>query len=47
MFLLGVLGGSAVQDSEYLPQRREGAKVFRKKFFSELGAFAPLRDKRC
>jgi hypothetical protein len=30
--------------SEYLPQRRKGAKVFRKIFFSELGVFAPWRE---
>jgi hypothetical protein len=34
------------QISEYLPQRREGAKVLKKKnFFSELGVFAPSREK--
>jgi hypothetical protein len=27
-----------------LPQRREGAKVLKKKFFSELGVFAPSRE---
>jgi hypothetical protein len=34
----------AKKKSEYLPQRRQGAKALIKKFFSELGVFAPWRE---